>query len=78
MVAEVPTLVNLERDPKDEPYINLAVKSGAKYLVTWDKDLLSLMGDQPDAIDFKSRFPHLRIPTPVAFLREFSSESGQE
>jgi len=77
MVADVPRLVNLERDPKDEPYINLALKAGAQYLVTWDKDLLCLMEDQPDTIDFKSRFPHFRILTPVAFLREFAPEGGQ-
>src|SRR3954470_11841875 len=33
-VAEVFTL---PRDPKDEPYVNLAVAAGARYLVTWNE-----------------------------------------
>jgi putative PIN family toxin of toxin-antitoxin system len=44
MVADVPKAFTLERDPKDEPYINLALASAAQYLVTWDKDLLDLAG----------------------------------
>ena len=62
----------LPRDPKDEPYLNLALTVGAKYLVTWDKDPLSLMGDNPEAADFRERFPGLIILTPVAFLRAFA------
>jgi uncharacterized protein len=76
MVADVPQMASRQRDPKDEPYLNLALTAGAKYLVTWDKDLLSLMQDGPDAVDFKCRFPNLHIVTPVAFLREFAAEGG--
>jgi hypothetical protein len=42
------------------------LKAGAGYLVTGDNDLLFLMADKPEAIDFKSRFSHLHILTPVA------------
>src|SRR5438552_520526 len=56
-VGAVPTVVVLPRDPKVEPYLNLAVAVGARYLVTWDKDLLDLMKDTPDGKDFRSRFP---------------------
>src|SRR5438128_1752999 len=45
MVTDVPQLVILARDPKDEKYINLALAAGAKYLVTRDKDLLDLRND---------------------------------
>jgi putative PIN family toxin of toxin-antitoxin system len=62
----------LPRDPKDEPYLNLALTVGAKYLVTWDNDLLSLMGENPDGTEFRDRFPALVILTPVAFLRELT------
>jgi putative PIN family toxin of toxin-antitoxin system len=62
----------LPRDPKDEPYLNLALTVGAKYLVTWDNDLLSLMGENPEGADFRERFPGLIILTPVAFLRELA------
>jgi putative PIN family toxin of toxin-antitoxin system len=60
------------RDPDDEPYVNLALAAGAKYLVTWDNDLLDLMGDNPAGADFRGRFPGLAIVTPVAFLHEIA------
>src|SRR5689334_6014511 len=36
LVATVPSVFTLTRDPKDEKYINLAVAAGAAYLVTRD------------------------------------------
>ncbi len=68
LFGEVPHAVALERDPKDEPYINLAIAAGAKYLVTRDLDLLDLMKDD----SFRQRFPALLILEPPAFLREFA------
>jgi putative PIN family toxin of toxin-antitoxin system len=64
-VSNVPRAYALERDPKDEPYLDLAIASGAKYLATWDKDLLDLMGDE----DFRKRFPELTILQPPELLR---------
>jgi predicted nucleic acid-binding protein len=62
------------RDPDDEPYINLAVASDARYLVTWDNDLLELMDEKmPAGSDFRQRFPHLLILNPVALIREISA-----
>jgi putative PIN family toxin of toxin-antitoxin system len=72
--ARVPHAVALPRDPKDEPYLNLAVVAGAKYLVTRDYDLLDLMKDE----DFRQRYPDLRILEPVAFLREIADDSQQQ
>jgi putative PIN family toxin of toxin-antitoxin system len=72
-VAEVPTVVTLPRDPKDEPYLNLAVAVGAHRLVSWDNDLLDLMADNPSGIAFRERLPGLVILTPVALLRELTS-----
>jgi putative PIN family toxin of toxin-antitoxin system len=66
--ASVPKTVTLERNHKDEPFLDLAVASGAAYLVTRDKDLLDLMSDS----GFTARFPHLRIVDPVEFLRELA------
>jgi putative PIN family toxin of toxin-antitoxin system len=65
MFPTVPATFTLERDPKDEPYINLAIASGAAYLATWDKDLLDLMGDE----NFRREFPLLTILEPPALLR---------
>ena len=39
----VPAEFHYERDPKDTPYINLALVAQAEYLVTRDTDLLALM-----------------------------------
>jgi putative PIN family toxin of toxin-antitoxin system len=55
----------LARDPKDEPYVNLAIDAGADYLVSRDKDLLELMDDG----DFRALCPGLAIIDPVALLR---------
>lgn len=71
-VADVPAQFTYPRDPKDEPYINLALAAGARYLVTWDHDMLDLMGDP----DFRQRFPSLTILTPVLFLKEFVPGTG--
>ena len=65
-------MFTLDRDPKDEIYVNLAIEAGASYLVSRDKDLLDLMNDP----DFRSRFPGLTILDPVAFLKELSARGG--
>jgi putative PIN family toxin of toxin-antitoxin system len=66
----VPQHFSFPRDPKDEPYINLAIAASAKYLVTRDNDLLDLMLENPGGVDFRRRFPGLKILDPVLFLRE--------
>lgn len=72
MIEQVESVTTLPRDPKDEPYLNLALAVGAKHLVTWDNDLLDLMGENPDGADFRKSFPALVVLTPVAFLRELA------
>jgi putative PIN family toxin of toxin-antitoxin system len=69
-VTEVPKVIALERDPKDEPYLNLAVAANASFLVTRDKDLLDLMTEEA----FRERHPGLTILDPVAFLQAMSPE----
>lgn len=66
VVAGVPKVETLERDPKDEPYLNLAVAVNADYLVSRDHDLLDLMHDGA----FRQRHPDLLILDPVDFLKE--------
>jgi len=70
-ITDVPKAYCLPRDPKDEKYINLAIASGARYLVSRDKDLLDLMNEQtPEGRDFRRRFPDLRIIDPPTFVHE--------
>lgn len=76
MLPTPPKKFPLSRDPKDEPYINLAIAAGAAYLVTWnEKHLTYLMhGDTPEGKDFCRRFPGLKIVNPPVFLRETRSK----
>jgi putative PIN family toxin of toxin-antitoxin system len=67
--GEVTRELPFARDPKDEPYINLARTAQAQYLVSRDADLL----DVPTAPDRDSRrireeCPDLQIVDPVMFL----------
>lgn len=66
---DVPHTFNYPRDPSDEPYIDLAAAVQADFLVTRDKDLLSLATEHSiEAKQFRQRFPFLRIVSPVEFL----------
>src|SRR5437764_6236658 len=53
VLTQVPQTFILERDPKDEPYLNLALAVQVHYLVSRDNDLLDLMKDA----SFRQRFP---------------------
>jgi putative PIN family toxin of toxin-antitoxin system len=67
---EVPPGPAYNRDPKDQPYMDLAVTAGADFLVTRDKDLLSLITSHSVAAkEFRQRHQNrLRIVTPIEFL----------
>src|SRR5438132_1365376 len=60
----VPIAFRLDRDPDDEPYLNLAIAMQPSFLVSRDKDLLDLMKDD----SFRKAFPGLTIIEPIAFL----------
>ena len=72
LVNDVPAVFALPRDTKDEPYINLALAAGARYLVTWNERHLTYLmrQDTPEGRDFCQRFPNVRIVDPPAFVRE--------
>jgi len=72
VLDDVPRAFPLARDPDDEPYVNLAIAAGARYLVSRDRDLLDLMADP----EFRARYPDLAILDPVAFLRELATPAG--
>ena len=71
MFSDVPHAFTYERDPKDEPYINLALAAGATYLVSRDKDILDLAS--PSNLDgerLRQKASQLRILDPMTFLLE--------
>ena len=72
LLASVPKVFPLPRDPDDQPYTDLAIAADAKYLVTWnDRHLTYLMRqDTSEGIDFCRRFPSLKIVDPPTFLAE--------
>jgi hypothetical protein len=63
----VSTDVVLSRDPKDDHYLSLCKEAGAEFLVTGDKDLLSLSLDR-----LKANGISCKIVTPQAFLEYVS------
>ena len=70
MIAEVPRVVSLPRDTKDEKYLDLALAAEATYLVSRDNDLLDLMDEhKPEGRAFREDFPQISILDPVSFLR---------
>ena len=67
--------VTFDRDPKDGPYLNLAIEAEARFLASRDNDLLDLRtGSDPFAVDFRQKFPNLQILEPLDFLREMRQE----
>jgi putative PIN family toxin of toxin-antitoxin system len=70
LVHNIPTEFAFPRDPKDEPYINLAIAARADVIVTRDNDLLSLSTGADDlGRDFRARYPLINVIDPVEFLR---------
>lgn len=69
LVRRVRHLMDFPRDPKDEPYIDLAATANADFLITRDKDLLSLMaGHSLLHKQFRQQTHPLEVLDPVAFL----------
>ncbi len=68
-VSSVPKKFNYSRDPKDEPYINLAAQEEAHYIVSRDKDLLDLMTRYDDeSKEFRQRFRPLKVVDTLTFV----------
>jgi hypothetical protein len=59
------------RDPKDEPYINLEIAAQAEFLVSRDNDILDLAKpDDADAVRLRAIAPDIRIVEPREFVRD--------
>lgn len=71
---DVPAVAEVPRDPKDEPYLDLAVAAKVPFLVTRDHDLLSLNDDA----EFRRQFPSLSIVDPKWFLSHVRAVLAKE
>ena len=77
-VREVPSKFDFRRDPKDAPYVNLAVATAADFIVSRDHDLLDLMSKyDDDSRDFRQRFRPLKVMTPETLLAEVARNRKQ-
>jgi len=70
LIAMIPHEFCYERDPDDEPVVNLAIAARARFLVSRDADLLDLAGDET----FQSTYPWRSIVGPVDLLRTLRAE----
>lgn len=74
LVRHVRHAIDYPRDPADEPYIDLAATVKADYLVSRDRDLLSLMtGHSALCRQFRRLTRPLQVVDPVTFLRTMRS-----
>jgi len=65
LVEHPPSVYHHPIDPKDSHYVDLAVATDAKLIVSRDKHLLNLMNpSKPETAAFKVRFPQLLILQP--------------
>ncbi len=66
----VPDRYLLAADASDSHYVNLALETGARLVVSRDRDLLRLMDvGRPEGREFRSLFPDLEILDPPGMLR---------
>lgn len=74
----IPAQFEFRRDPKDAPYVNLAVAADADFIVSRDNDLLDLMNNyDDDSKEFRQRFRPLKVITPEMLLAEVERNRGQ-
>jgi putative PIN family toxin of toxin-antitoxin system len=72
-VRTVPKQFSYSRDKDDEQYVNLAGVVAAHYLVSRDKDLLSLnTGHSDECKQFRQRFRPLKVIEPLDLLRQIA------
>lgn len=79
IIENVPRAFTYERDPKDEPYINLAIAAKAEYLVTRDRDLLDLCEPRnPEGQRLRDIATELSIVEPARFLLELEVRNNKK
>jgi putative PIN family toxin of toxin-antitoxin system len=70
LLSPVPATIAFDRDPKDAPYLNLALAATARFIVTRDKDMLDLeLHDSVEGTQLRNSIPGFGVLDPVSFLR---------
>ncbi len=69
LIEPVPSHVTFPPDPKDEPYLDLAIEGKALCIVTRDRALLRLADPCDPLSSAISRWPELQVLVPEDFLK---------
>ena len=73
-IANVPEVYVHPIDADDSPYVNLAIATGARLILSADKHLLNLTsGNKPWAKEFAERFADIKVERPDQFLQGWES-----
>ena len=69
MIQDVPHVFDHPIDPDDSGYVDLALATGTKLIVSRDRHLLGLNNPaKPWSAEFRRRFPEFRVLTPEDLL----------
>lgn len=75
----MPPLYTHPFDPDDSHYVNLAVATNSRLIVSRDRHLLNLMDrGRTEARDFMMLFPTLTVTTPDALCEQLKKDDQQE
>lgn len=73
LFAGIAEELRFARDPKDQPYLNLARMANARFLVSRDADLLIIAtSSDSDSVRIRKACPDLAIVNPVYFLKSIA------
>ena len=79
IVDDAPTIYTHPVDPDDSMYINLAVATQSKLIISRDRHLLNLMDvRRTEGKDFHLLFPQLVIMPPHVFAQQLRKEERNE
>jgi putative PIN family toxin of toxin-antitoxin system len=78
-IDDPPAVFEHPIDEDDSAYINLAIAGAADLIVSRDKHLLNLTNPaKPWSVEFRARFPQIRVISPEALLQELRAELGEQ